>query len=310
MRIDDGRIRFARNEPLEFRDVTRVRDGREFALQITTTGWTNFFSNSKFVWVSLDRRQMRMTLYNSWRDMFDRTNPQGETTWVRDDVAGPGPDPGRPPVPADQPYLGEWSNGRGEILTFARRRMYYGDDDAYTYQDVTRNPDGRQYAVQITTPGRVNFFSWSKFLSLEIDRRQMKIILYNSLEDLLAGRNSRGEATWLREASGTGEPSPSSGRKAYVGEWSNTRGETMYFTKKKLFYGRDESVRFDDISRTTDGRNYVIQIGVPGTINFFNRSKFVALVVDRRRLQMILYNSYRDMSNRRNPQGETTWFRN
>jgi hypothetical protein len=212
-------------------------------------------------------------------------------------------------VPADQPYLGEWSNGRGGTLTLSRRRMYYGDHDAYTYQDVTRNPDGRRYAVQITTPGRVSFFSWSKFVSLDIDGRRMRTTLYNSLQDLLDGRNSRGEATWFLEGSGTGESAPSSGRKAYVGEWANTRGETMYFTKKKLFYGRNESVRFDDISRTTDGRNYVIQIGVPGTINFFNRSKFVALVVDRRRLLMVLYNSYQDMSNRRNPQGETTWFR-
>jgi hypothetical protein len=311
IRIDEGRIRFARNEAVDFRDVTRVTDNSQFALQITTTGSTNFFSNSKFVWLAIDRRQMRMTLYNSWRDMFDGKNAQGESTWFRDEVAGPGPGdaPGRPPVPAEQPYLGEWSNGRGETLSFTRRRLFYGEDDAYTYQDVTRNSDGRQYAIQITTPGRVNLFSWSKFVSLAIDRRQMRITLYNSLADLLDGRNPRGEATWAREGSGSGEPAPGSGPKPYVGEWSNTRGDTIFFTKKKVFYGRDDSVRFDDISRAMDGRNYVIQIAVPGTINFFNRAKFVALVVDRRQLKMTLYNSYQDMFNRRNPQGESTWLR-
>jgi hypothetical protein len=311
IRIDEGRIRFARSEAVDFRDVTRVTDNSQFALQITTTGSTNLFSNSKFVSLKLDRRQMRMTLYNSWRDMFDGRNAQGESTWYRDEVAGPGPGdaPGRPPVPAEQPYLGEWSNGTGETLSFTRRRLFYGEDDAYTYQDVTRDSDGRQYAIQITTPGRVNLFSWSKFVSLAIDRRQMRITLYNSLADLLDGRNPRGEATWVREGTGSGEPAPGTGPKPYVGEWSNTRGDTIFFTKKKVFYGRDDSVRFDDISRAMDGRNYVIQIAVPGTINFFNRAKFVALVVDRRQLKMTLYNSYQDMFNRRNPQGESTWLR-
>ncbi|MDT4895584.1 MAG: hypothetical protein QOH25_661 [Acidobacteriota bacterium] len=84
--ITATRIRFANDKRLKYRDVTKVTDGQHFSLQITDRGKLNYFT--KFLSLSLGEGdkpgEMKITLYNSYEDMFDGKNPQGEATWYRD----------------------------------------------------------------------------------------------------------------------------------------------------------------------------------------------------------------------------------
>ena len=63
-----------------------MTNGREFHLEITTDAKLNYLT--KFLHISLGdgnkTDEMKMTLYNSRKDMEDAENAQGEATWDRD----------------------------------------------------------------------------------------------------------------------------------------------------------------------------------------------------------------------------------
>jgi hypothetical protein len=95
------------------------------------------------------------------------------------------------------PYIGSWSNGRGETLKVTASTLRFNSDKAVTYRDVTKVTDGNYFLLEVTAKGKVNYFS--KYLSLTIDDDEMKMVLYNSYEDMLDGKNPQGESTWSRD---------------------------------------------------------------------------------------------------------------
>jgi hypothetical protein len=95
------------------------------------------------------------------------------------------------------PYLGNWSNGRGETLTVTERTLRFNNDKAVTYRDVTKVTDGNYFLLEVTAKGKVNYFS--KYMSLTIEGDEMKMVLYNSYLDMFDGKNPQGNSTWSRD---------------------------------------------------------------------------------------------------------------
>jgi len=99
------------------------------------------------------------------------------------------------------PYVGSWSNGRGDTLVITDSSIKFGRDKAVSYRDITRVTDGKQFNLEITTRGELNYLT--KFLHISMaegDKTdEMKMTLYDSRKDLEAAENSQGEATWYRD---------------------------------------------------------------------------------------------------------------
>jgi len=99
------------------------------------------------------------------------------------------------------PYVGSWSNGRGDTLVITDSSIKFGRDKAVSYRDITRVTDGKQFNLEITSKGELNYLT--KFLHIsmaEADKTdEMKMTLYDSRKDLEAAENSQGEATWYRD---------------------------------------------------------------------------------------------------------------
>jgi hypothetical protein len=101
------------------------------------------------------------------------------------------------PATAKMPYIGRWSNGRGEALSITARTLQFANDRPVYYRDVTKVTDGNHFSIQITTRGKINYFS--RFLALEVEKGQMKMTLYNSYREIFDGENPQGESTWYRD---------------------------------------------------------------------------------------------------------------
>jgi hypothetical protein len=100
-------------------------------------------------------------------------------------------------APAKLPYLGKWSNGRGESLTVTTTTLRFNSDRAATYRDVTKVTDGNHFSLEITSRGKLNYFT--RFIALEVNGSEMKMTLYNSSQDMFDGNNLQGESTWERD---------------------------------------------------------------------------------------------------------------
>jgi len=100
-----------------------------------------------------------------------------------------------------EPYVGEWSNGRGDTLTITAGTIKFGKDKAVSYRDVTRVTNGREFNLEITTDAKLNYLT--KYLHISLgdgDKTdEMKMTLYDSRKDMEDGQNSQGEATWDRD---------------------------------------------------------------------------------------------------------------
>jgi hypothetical protein len=101
------------------------------------------------------------------------------------------------PAPAKMPYIGRWSNGRGETLSITARTLQFANDRPVYYRDVTKVTDGHHFSIQITSRGKINYFS--KFLALSLEKGEMNMTLYNSYREMFDGENSQGESTWYRD---------------------------------------------------------------------------------------------------------------
>jgi hypothetical protein len=99
------------------------------------------------------------------------------------------------------PYVGEWSNGRGDVLVITGSTIKFGRDKAVSYRDITRVTNGKEFNLEITTQGNLNYLT--KFLHISIAEGdkpdEMKMTLYDSRKDIEEGKNSQGEATWYRD---------------------------------------------------------------------------------------------------------------
>ena len=102
---------------------------------------------------------------------------------------------------AQLPYIGNWSNGRGETISITATKIRFTTDRRLKYRDVTKVTDGQHFSLQITDPGKHNYFT--KFLSLALGEGEkpgeMTMTLYDTYEDMFDGKNPRGEATWYRD---------------------------------------------------------------------------------------------------------------
>ena len=101
------------------------------------------------------------------------------------------------PAPAKMPYIGRWSNGRGETLAITQQTLQFANDRPVYYRDVTKVTDGHHFSIQITSRGKINYFS--KFLALSVENGEMTMTLYNSYREMFDGENPQGESTWYRD---------------------------------------------------------------------------------------------------------------
>jgi len=99
------------------------------------------------------------------------------------------------------PYLGKWSNVRGETLVITTKTIQFAGDKPVTYRDVTKATNGQEFNLEVTSEGKLNYLT--KYLHVstgEGDKpHEMKMTLYNSRKDMEDGENSQGEATWYRD---------------------------------------------------------------------------------------------------------------
>src|SRR3954469_2065605 len=77
------------------------------------------------------------------------------------------------------PYIGEWSNGRGETLSIKTKTIQFAHDKPVAYRDVTRDSDDDAYELRITAPGEINAFA-GKTLILKLDEDEMQMTGYAS----------------------------------------------------------------------------------------------------------------------------------
>jgi len=99
------------------------------------------------------------------------------------------------------PYLGKWSNGRGETLAITAKTIQFASDKPATYRDITKVTNGQEFNLEVTSEGKLNYLTRYLHVSTgEGDKPdEMKMTLYNSRKDMEDGENSQGEATWYRD---------------------------------------------------------------------------------------------------------------
>lgn len=105
---------------------------------------------------------------------------------------------------AGPPYLGQWSNGRGETLAITNSTIRFADDRPVPYRDLTRATDGSIFELQITASDRVNAFD-GKFLFVSCEGERMRITSYASHAELAQERNPGSEITWFRDDEKAGD---------------------------------------------------------------------------------------------------------
>jgi hypothetical protein len=98
----------------------------------------------------------------------------------------------------DRPYLGSWSNGRGETLVVTEKTIRFGDDRALPYRDITRATDGSTFELQINAKSAANGFGGNT-LGIECDGDSMKITAYASHADYMQEREPQSVVTWFRD---------------------------------------------------------------------------------------------------------------
>ncbi len=96
------------------------------------------------------------------------------------------------------PYLGNWSNGRGETLTITSETIQFAEDDPVEYRDVTRATDGSSFELQITTPGEINAFP-GKTLALVLEDDSMQMTGYASHADYMQEKDAGAVVTWFKD---------------------------------------------------------------------------------------------------------------
>ena len=100
----------------------------------------------------------------------------------------------------DVPYLGSWSNGRGETLVISANTIRFGENRALAYKDITRATDGSVFELQITARGAENAFGGS-ILGVECDGDSMKISAYVSHAAYMEGADPQSVVTWFKDDS-------------------------------------------------------------------------------------------------------------
>ena len=98
----------------------------------------------------------------------------------------------------ERPYLGSWSNGRGETLTITAKTIRFAEDDPVAYRDVTRATDGSDFELQITSSEKINGFP-GKTLAVHCEEETMEMTGYASHAAFMQGGEVQMQVTWDRD---------------------------------------------------------------------------------------------------------------
>jgi hypothetical protein len=103
---------------------------------------------------------------------------------------------GLPEVSPSPPYIGEWSNGRGELLVITSTTLRFQKDKPVPYRTIPRATVDSAHKLEITARGPVNYFQ--KFLWLIMrNEKEMIIEHFDSLSQITAGDTS--VQHWFRQ---------------------------------------------------------------------------------------------------------------
>ena len=97
------------------------------------------------------------------------------------------------------PYLGEWSNGRGETLIITGETLQFADDKPVKYRDITRATDGSSFEWEITAPGEINAFP-GKFVSVVLEDDSLKMQTFASHSDYMQEKDPQSIVTWFKDS--------------------------------------------------------------------------------------------------------------
>jgi hypothetical protein len=97
-----------------------------------------------------------------------------------------------------QPYIGEWSNGRGETLVITASTIKFANDRAIAYRDVTRGTDGSAFELQLSGSKPANGFGGNT-LALDLDGETLKITAYTSHAHYMEERDPQSVVTWFKD---------------------------------------------------------------------------------------------------------------
>ncbi len=101
---------------------------------------------------------------------------------------------------ADKPpvlrYLGEWSDGRGEVLVVTGNKLRIGSHVA-SYKEIFRSGDLRFFRFHVTSGGGRTFDGG--YFSVEVSREEMKLREYRTLADCVDDKYATSVVTWERD---------------------------------------------------------------------------------------------------------------
>lgn len=97
------------------------------------------------------------------------------------------------------PYLGEWSNGRGETLTISESILRFAENEPVKYRDITKATAGSSFELQITTPGEINAFP-GKFVSVFLEDDALKMKTFSSHADHMQEKDPQSIVTWFKDS--------------------------------------------------------------------------------------------------------------
>ncbi len=98
-----------------------------------------------------------------------------------------------------RPYLGSWSNGRGETMVITAKTIQFAEDHPVPYRDITRESDDSHFELQILARGEVNAFPGKTLVLACGDDDSMEMTGYRSHDDFIGGGDGLQVVTWFRE---------------------------------------------------------------------------------------------------------------
>ncbi len=97
--------------------------------------------------------------------------------------------------------------------------------------------------------------------------------------------------------------------RAYFGNWSNGRGETLVITARTLQFAEDDPVPYRDLTRGTDGAHFELQIAARGEVNAFAGKTLLLELRDDDSMKMTGYRSHAEAAHGGEEMQVVTWFR-